>query len=1019
MRTKKITRTALALAMLCPLGSAVDASAYDITVSEGENGAYWGTAPDGVSQLGFEVNQDYVYNAETQNHEYVYRMWLSNFKIYNAEVELPENVTVTSEDPNTELAGKTFPITRLGNRDNFVNWYDSDGISLVIPASYTEIGDLCHWMDKDGYGRDVYPTRITFNGTVPPSLNLGRSSETLYLVPAEAIETYRLKCANEENGWRSDFPVLPVNYREYVTEVNVVAGTLEDQLIAAAGSMDNIYNLKITGEINGRDMNAFAKMKYLHSLDLSALDLKTLRGCNDLRWMEEVKLPASIAILEESAFQNCTSLSTIDLTNVTTINNSAFLGCSSLSKIELPAALTIGYAAFSECNALTSAEIPVATNIGGSAFSGCSALTSVNIPNVETLGHGAFRSCRALSSISIPKVKSIDGDTFSGCENLSKIELNPELGYIGYSAFANTAITEFRIPSGLSVDSDAFRDSAIARLYLSSNRAFNNFISLPMLEDIYSYDPIPSPDGATSTATLHVPGFSLPMFRDNPDYYGVNKIVALEENITELNVYSDLTISTNESLADKFDLKLEMGGRLQNDFTGSLSVGNFTQEYGYMHDRYSGPTLISNGDITADNVTVSLGLRNREWSFISFPFSVDINTITTPNEALWVVREYNGATRANRVDNTVSSWENTTSMMEGGKGYILHFSSNSGDNFTFTAVDDAKKNNLFAKDDVILNLEYNPAPEGFEHNSSWNLVGNPYDAFFALSKMEISDNANIITVWDRGYNTYEAFSFVDDWDAHALSPFEAFFVQAPRDNAAVTFHKEGRFHTYEEAVAKENNEPSRMPSNSLDRAIINLHIAGNGTKDRTRLIINEQASAAYEISCDASKFLSLDEATPQIYMMENDVKMAIDERPMGSGEFSIGTRIGADGEYTLSADTRNADYALILTDLLTGIETDLSENDYRFAAQSGDSGKRFALRLRDSSTNGVSDISNDGLEVNVNGNLLDVTAAGDITVYSIDGTAVAEGNGSLSAVLEAGIYVVKANCDSRKIFVGK
>ena len=398
MRTKKITRTALALAMLCPLGSAVDASAYDITVSEGENGAYWGTAPDGVSQLGFEVNQDYVYNAETQNHEYVYRMWLSNFKIYNAEVELPENVTVTSEDPNTELAGKTFPITRLGNRDNFVNWYDSDGISLVIPASYTEIGDLCHWMDKDGYGRDVYPTRITFNGTVPPSLNLGRSSETLYLVPAEAIETYRLKCANEENGWRSDFPVLPVNYREYVTEVNVVAGTLEDQLIAAAGSMDNIYNLKITGEINGRDMNAFAKMKYLHSLDLSALDLKTLRGCNDLRWMEEVKLPASIAILEESAFQNCTSLSTIDLTNVTTINNSAFLGCSSLSKIELPAALTIGYAAFSECNALTSAEIPVATNIGGSAFSGCSALTSVNIPNVETLGHGAFRSCLLYTS---------------------------------------------------------------------------------------------------------------------------------------------------------------------------------------------------------------------------------------------------------------------------------------------------------------------------------------------------------------------------------------------------------------------------------------------------------------------------------------------------------------------------------------------------------------------------------------------------------------------------------------------
>ncbi len=1008
--------------MLCPLGSAVDASAYDITVSEGENGAYWGTAPDGVSQLGFEVYQDQVWNDSTQNYEYVYRMWLSNFKIHNSEVELPDSVTVSTEAPDTELAGRKFPITRLGNSGFNVNWYDSDGISLVIPAVYSEIGNLFHsWDDNSGNYRVGFPVQMTFKGTVPPSLNGDSSSETLYIVPAEALEAYRLKCANEEDGWRSDFLVFPVNYRENVTEVNAVAGTLEEQLIAAAGSLENIYDLKITGEINGRDMNSFAKMKYLHTLDLSALDLRTIRGCEGMRFLEEVKLPASVTILDDGAFRGCWNLRTINLANVTTIGNSAFFGCRSLDKIELPMAEKIGSRAFDNCSTLTSVDIPNIKRLEGSIFSSCPALTNVNIPNVEELAGSNFSDCYSLTNISIPKVKRIEGSSFSGCSSLSQVELSPELEYIGYKAFAYTAIKEFRIPFGLEVDSHAFDQSAIERLYLYSNRTYISFSSMPALTNIYSYDPIPS-GGATTAATLHVPGFSLPMFIDNPDYYGVNKIVALEEDLTELNVYSDLTISSAEGLADKFDLHLEsdhnyfgMEAHLDNSSVEPLSIGHFNQIYGYdsnwngeHYDFYPYTTFINNGVVTADSVSVQMPLNRGSWNFISLPYNVNLAEVVTPQEALWVVREYSGEIRANRADNTIPTWVNVPagSTLKGGKGYIFHFDSNNGDDFTFPAADDETKNALFAKDDVSLNLEYHPSE--FAHNASWNLIGNPYDACFDISQIEFEAP---VTIWNGG--NYEALSLVDD--SYVLRPFEAFFVQAPRENSAILFHKEGRSHT---ATTGQNNAPRRMAASNPDRAIINLHISGNGSADRTRLVINEAASEAYEISCDASKFLSTEESVPQIYMMEQGQRLAIDERPLGAAEFTVGFRAGADGEYSVSVDTRNADYSVILRDNLTGVETDLGEASYAFAAKAGTDDSRFSLCLK-TGASGISGIDAGTDRISVNGNILDVTAEGEINVYSIDGVKMAAGEDTLSTSLPAGIYVVKTTAGAVKVNVGR
>ena len=159
--------------------------------------------------------------------------------------------------------------------------------------------------------------------------------------------------------------------------------------------------------------------------------------------LSSITIPNSVTSIGEDAFYNCTHLTEVNISDlsawckidfgnsdsnplnytkklklngvektylvipndITKIKRYAFEGYSSLSSVVIPNSVTeIGISAFHNCSGLTSVTIPNSvTKIGGVAFSDCSGLTEVTIGNsVTSIGIGAFYNCSGLTSITIP-----------------------------------------------------------------------------------------------------------------------------------------------------------------------------------------------------------------------------------------------------------------------------------------------------------------------------------------------------------------------------------------------------------------------------------------------------------------------------------------------------------------------------------------------------------------------------------------------------------------------------------------
>ena len=165
-------------------------------------------------------------------------------------------------------------------------------------------------------------------------------------------------------------------------------------------------------------------------------------------------LGKAITVLENSAFENCTNLTSVVIPDsVTNIGADAFENCTNLTSVVIGDNVTmVGITTFKDCTNLTSVVIgDGVTSIGTAMFKDCKNLTNVVIGNsVTEIGAYAFENCWELTSIEIPdSVISIDEGAFKHCTYLASVVIGNSVTSIGDYAFASC----YRIASVVIPDS--------------------------------------------------------------------------------------------------------------------------------------------------------------------------------------------------------------------------------------------------------------------------------------------------------------------------------------------------------------------------------------------------------------------------------------------------------------------------------------------------------------------------------------------------------------------------------------
>ena len=784
-------------------------------------------------------------------------------------------------------------------------------------------------------------------------------------------------------------------------------GTLGDEVLSRVTNFTDVQGLCLSGRVDASDMEILKnQMTKLQEVDLTGTNLKSIpyQQFYNRYLLTSVKLPANLETIEGYAFYGCANLEQMELpATLKTIGEEAFYNCSKFTELTIPEGVTtIGSYAY-YCSTSTGYAYD---NNGNYAYDDngnrirlnyASQLKKVTLPSTLTsLGYAAFSNCRNLQEVNFAEgLKELQSETFENCKALKSITLPATIKKIGSEAFNGSGLVNVELPEGLNViQSYAFGNCDSLRtitLPSSVNSIVYPFSDCDNLTSII-VNAIAPPyandndimGGREQQCTLYVPELSLASYKQTdrwskfaPNILGMN---IMPENIIITDEYRLLWPDT-VSFDYKPNVELTKMDRGSNYYgsryryaavtvTGNatLSAKEFSMYYDYYFKYNSGSssdsrfaTLINNGKIRTDNNTLKLHLYANRWNFLALPFDVKVSDIANVNNTQFVVRGYDVKKRADGVMD--STWYNMTSddILEAGKGYIWqgahttytdengYTNTNYDIEFDVQALQTVNKNNMFRNGDIEIELQENLSE--FPQNRNWNFIGNPFPSYFDTRAIDCTAP---ITVWTSS-NNYKAYSPVDD--SYILAPGEAFFMQRPLDQASITFLRDGRQMT--PAVRTDVNyfSATRQSEMTSKRYVFNLTVEGLEQSDVTRFVINEEASLAYEMDKDASKFMDATASGIQLYTVENGLRYAINERPLSGAEVALGMKIAKAGTYTITLDTK-ADAEVYLVDLLTGEKFLMGENGYTFQAEAGTLDSRFIIVLAGGEPTGIETIAN-------------------------------------------------------------
>ena len=768
------------------------------------------------------------------------------------------------------------------------------------------------------------------------------------------------------------------------------AGSLGAEVLYAVDKLEDVTFLQVKGTLNNDDWTTLKNMSNLLYLDLSE---------------------AQATAMPNNEFDGRSSLSAIILPEgLETIGNYAFRG-TSIETIEIPASVkTLGQNLFYEQKKLrevTFKDGSQLTSIGGCAFRECTALETFLMPNTVTdMGYDAFWGCTKLSNLSLSSaLTTIHSYCFYNTKSLKNVDFPETLTTIAQNAFQYSGLENAILPAGLTkFENYAFRGcSSLKHLELPAYATYDYYVfgSCTALETVVSRSCTPPATNDAfsnvdiSKVTLKVPSFAIVDYKLDTYWLNFGTIEAMDTDPISWRITSKLSLTNNRRPTNIPNINMYTGGTIIVGGNAPFEVGDFQFNFNPSSPAYC--RLVNRSTMTASGTVLSSYYAKRgTWYFLSPITDVALADITHSADAAFVFRYYDTANRAANGTNKNNNWKNVTDdKLKAGQGYIFQCNADGWINLPATADGKAQ---AFVSTDVTTPLATHASDNAA--NANWNFVGNPYPCYYDVWYMDFSAP---ITV--REGSNYKAYSIVDD--NFILAPMQAFFVQKPDNIDNILFRETGR--QIESTTNRVTSARHRAADTS--RRIYNFTLSDGTRSDMTRTILNEQASLSYEMACDAAKFMSSDEAMPQLYTIDNNGNsLAFNERPLADGKVRLGFYVGGTGSYTLSLE--GADSNVALTDSETGATVSLAE-PYQFEVDApGAYDKRFSLSFTSANTTAISHQQSAAISATAVAGGIEVTAnpSADISVYRTDGSLVLSAEaqtGTTRLQLPAGLYIVK------------
>lgn len=590
--------------------------------------------------------------------------------------------------------------------------------------------------------------------------------------------------------------------------------------------------------------------------------------------------------------------------------------------------------------------------VGDYAFIRCEKLDSFNFSNIKTYGREAFEYCYALKEADLSTATSLGIECFYNCYSLKKVKLGDNITTIPQSAFKVChALEEVILGSSInSLGSDCF--------YSDKNALKRVYITAPAPPAVNG-----SPFYSPSRVTLYVPEYAMVSYKLDNYWSQFTKVEPNPNTPDKVNLYKKLELTSNARIPNSTDIYLGYSSALIVNGNNPQVFGSYKQRL-QQDEEYTSSLISRCNAMTSAASTLQYYSSYRNWNYVCMPFDVKCSDIKMLSNSGIAVRYYDSESRA--TNGASGNWKDVPadSVLHMGKGYIFRTSESVFVEFPAT---EETHNAIFRSEAVTTPLVQYAAVESA--NAGWNFVGNPYTCFYDIYYM---DFAAPITVWNISNSTYSAYSAADD--EFVLMPSQAFFVQKPSLVDAITFQPAGRqINKTIDHSALAMRRAAR--SKQVQRKLVDVALTCADRTDRTRVVVNANASDDFCADNDAVKMMAY-EGTPQIYTIAGADQLAVNEGAHRDGSVALGMYLPADDAYTIAVDRDELGVKL----LDYGVEVEMP---YTFSAAEGYMDDRFTLTF-EAPTTGINTVVTD--------------ADADSAIYTIDGRRV-------NSTAQKGIYI--------------